>query len=67
MPSDPWDALDAANEDANLSASALCFYFEKPERAFSRQGARLLTSAHSVHFDSHRPFSEEKGRPSSLL
>lgn len=36
MPSDPWDALDAANEDVNLSGSALCFYFQKPERAFSR-------------------------------
>lgn len=36
MPLDPWDTFDAANEDLNLSGSALCFYFERPERAFSR-------------------------------
>lgn len=36
MPSDPWDAFDATNEDLNLSGSALYFYFEKPKRAFSR-------------------------------
>lgn len=31
------------------------------------RGALVLTSAHSVPFDSHGPFSEEKGRPSSLF